>query len=46
MIPELQELYTDIRRVDVNYYIPQPDPFVHFKNNIKEKKSDLKSALN
>lgn len=33
MIKELQEIYTDIRRVDVNYFIPEKHPFARFKEN-------------
>lgn len=33
VIKELQEIYTDIRRVDVNYFIPEKNPFSRFKEN-------------
>lgn len=36
MIMELHEIYTDIRRVDVNYFIPEKNPFSRFREN-KEK---------
>lgn len=35
-IKELQEIYTDIRRVDVNYFIPEKNKFARFREN-KEK---------
>lgn len=32
IIKELQEIYTDIRRVDVNYFVPEKNPFSRFKD--------------